>query len=52
MSIGENIKKIRNSNGLTQEALANKVGITRPMLTQIERGTKTPTRCRGQSPRY
>ncbi len=43
MSIGENIKKIRNSNGLTQEALANKVGITRPMLTQIERGTKTPT---------
>ena len=43
MSIGENIKKIRNNNGLTQEALANEIGITRPMLTQIERGTKTLT---------
>ena len=43
MSIGENIKKIRNNNGLTQEALANEVSITRPMLAQIERGTKVPS---------
>ena len=43
MSIGEYIKKIRNNNGLTQEALANEVGITRPMLAQIERGTKILT---------
>ena len=43
MSIGENIKKIRKSKEITQEALANEVGITRPMLAQIERGTKAPS---------
>ena len=43
MSIGENIKLLRTENGLTQEELSRKVGISRPMLAQIERGTKTVT---------
>ncbi|MCI8806163.1 MAG: helix-turn-helix transcriptional regulator [Clostridiales bacterium] len=43
MSIGENIKLLRAENGLTQEELSKKVGISRPMLAQIERGTKTVT---------
>lgn len=40
MSIGENLKKIRTEAGLTQDTLADKVGIGRSMLAQIERGTK------------
>ncbi len=41
MSIGENIKKIRNKNGISQADLAEKLGISQPMLCMIERGTKT-----------
>ena len=41
MSIGTNTRKLRTSEGLTLEALANKVGIGKSMLCQIERGTKT-----------
>ena len=41
MNIGENTKKIRIKSGLTQEELAQKVGVGRSMLAQIERGTKT-----------
>lgn len=41
MNIGENTKKIRIEAGLTQEELAQKVGVGRSMLAQIERGTKT-----------
>lgn len=40
-NIGENTKKIRIKSGLTQEELAQKVGVGRSMLAQIERGTKT-----------
>lgn len=40
MSIGENIKKQRIENGITQFELAMKLGITQSMLCQIERGTK------------
>lgn len=43
MSIGENIKSLREKNGLTQEQLAEKLCVTRPFITQIERGTKTPS---------
>lgn len=43
MSIGENVKKIRENAGLTQEKLAASIGIGRSMLAQIERGTKTLT---------
>ncbi len=40
MSIGANIRKFRVEMGLTQEELANKVNVSRPLITQIERGTK------------
>ena len=41
MSIGENIKKIRIEKGINQVDLAEKLGISQPMLCMIERGTKT-----------
>lgn len=41
--VGANIKKIRVSAGLTQLQLAKKVGVSEPMICQIERGTKMPT---------
>lgn len=34
--IGKNIAKIRSSQGYTQEAFANKIGISYSYLTQIE----------------
>ena len=43
MSIGENIKRIRLERGLTQKQLAEIVGVTSPMITQIERGTRHAT---------
>lgn len=43
MSVGENIKTLRTSAGLTQDDLAAKVGVSRPMIAQIERGSKVPT---------
>ena len=36
MAIGENLKKIRTEAGITQATLADKVGIGRSMLAQIE----------------
>ncbi|NLT94826.1 MAG: helix-turn-helix transcriptional regulator [Clostridia bacterium] len=36
------LKQIRNQKGITQEELAKAVGITRPYLSDIERGVKTP----------
>lgn len=41
--LGENIRKKRDACGLTQEALANKVGISRPSLANIERGRQRLT---------
>lgn len=41
--VGANIKKFRVSAGLTQLQLAKKVGVSEPMICQIERGTKMPT---------
>ena len=41
--VGASIKKIRVSVGLTQLQLAKKVGVSEPMICQIERGTKMPT---------
>ncbi len=43
MSIGENIRSIRTQKKLTQEELAKKIGVARPMIAQIERGTKSIT---------
>lgn len=40
MSIGENIKKLRKKNMMSQEELANKINVNRSMIAQLERGTK------------
>lgn len=43
MSIGENLKQLREQRNMTQLELAERVGVTGPMICQIERGTKVPT---------
>ena len=43
MSIGENIKEMRQKKEWTQREFAKKVGINQSMVAQIERGTKTLT---------
>lgn len=43
MSLGENIRRLREDKGITQALLAEKAGITQAMLCQIERGTKNPS---------
>lgn len=43
MSIGENIKDMRQRKEWTQRELAERVGIGQSMIAQIERGTKTVT---------
>lgn len=42
MSIGQNIRKLREARGLTQEELARAVGVTRPAVTQWESGWSKP----------
>ena len=41
MSIGDNLKKKREEAGMTQVELAKRVGVSFPMISQIERGTKS-----------
>lgn len=43
LSVGGNIKKFRLEQNLTQEELAKKLNVSRPLITQFERGTRTPT---------
>lgn len=43
MSIGENIKNRRKNAGMSQSDLAAAVGVSVPMICQIERGTKAVT---------
>lgn len=43
MSIGENIRRIRNEKGLKQKYVAKNAGIGQPMLCQIEKGVKNPS---------
>ena len=40
MNFGANVKDRREKMGLTRSALAEKIGVTGPAITQIERGTK------------
>lgn len=39
--IGENIRKQRRKIGMTSTDLARSVQVSQPMISQIERGTKT-----------
>lgn len=41
--IGERIKALRAGRGLTLETLAEKAGVSRAMLSRIERGESNPT---------
>lgn len=43
MSVGANIRRIREKLGLSQAYVAEQVGISQAMLCQIERGTKNPS---------
>lgn len=43
MSVGGNIRRIREEKGLTQTYVADQAGISQAMLCQIERGTKNPS---------
>jgi DNA-binding XRE family transcriptional regulator len=43
MNLGTNIKKIRKQMGMTQAELANAVGVSAPMIVQIEREIKMPS---------
>lgn len=43
MSVGENIRRIREEKNLTQAYVAEEAGISQAMLCQIERGTKNPS---------
>lgn len=43
MSIGANLKHLREEKGLSQKELADAVHVSQPMIAQIERGTKTLT---------
>ena len=40
MNIGENIRRIREQNGLSKAELARRVGVSGSMICQVERGTK------------
>lgn len=40
MSVGENVANLRKRKNLSQEELAAMVNVSRPMISQIERGTK------------
>ena len=43
MSIGANIRRIREEKGLKQVELAKMANVTQAMICQIERGTKPPS---------
>ena len=42
MSLSENIKNARIKQGLTQEELAEKIGVTRQTIYYYESGERTP----------
>lgn len=43
MNVGENIKNRRTAMGMSQKDLASAIGVSIPMICQIERGTKSVT---------
>ncbi len=43
MSIGENIKRLREKCNLKQSELAEMTGTTQSMIAQVERGSKVPS---------
>ncbi len=47
-NIGDGIRSRRNQAKMTQDDLADEIGIGRSMLAQIERGSKVPTMVLGR----
>ena len=43
MNCGKNCKALRESRGMSQSELADKVGVRPPMINYIEAGTKLPS---------
>ena len=43
MSLGKNIRRVRKSKGWSLQALASRSGVSRSMLSMIERKEKNPT---------
>ncbi len=43
MSLGENIRHIRENRGLSQSELAEKIGLQKQNVSAFERGIKVPT---------
>lgn len=43
MSVGENVRRLREQRDMTQTELARLANVSGPMITQIERGTKSPS---------
>ncbi len=43
MKIGEKIKSLRKSNGMSQEVLAQKLNVNRNLLSRVETGKNDPT---------
>jgi len=41
--LGERVKELRRSRGLTLEGLAEISGVSRAMISKLERGEKNPT---------
>src|SRR4030095_12703272 len=42
-NVGARVKKLRTGQGLTLEALADLSGVSRAMISKLERGEKNPT---------
>lgn len=43
MAFSENVKRLREENGLTQAELASQAGVSQPMIAQYETGLKIPS---------
>lgn len=43
MALKENLYRFRTAANLTQQELADKCGVARPMITGIETGVKNPS---------
>ena len=43
MSVGTNIRRRRMALGLSQAYVAEQAGVSKPMIRQVERGTKNPS---------
>jgi transcriptional regulator with XRE-family HTH domain len=41
--LGEELRKVRERAGLTQEQLSFRAGLSRPYISQLERNLKSPT---------